>query len=959
MAQIALVVAAQAAAHAYGWGSVATAIATAAAATAGAIIDQAYVYPAIFGRQNSQGPRIDDFQVQTASEGSPINYLIGKGRLAGTLIWCGPVREVKNTEDVGGKGSGGTNSTFTYFNSIAIGLCEGPIEGIEKIWADSRLIYRDGGFHNLLSWSMAFSNTDWVKNGISILENQDSGPFGDGGDAALDRADQLTFYAIPSDTLPKYADHRLQRQWVDVEPSAEYTLSWYVKRGTYAGQLKYSLYDRTNDTDFVSPADYPTTVAGDWVRQVVTFTTPSGCKRIDITLIGPTAAPTDAGTLFLYGAQLELGAVASDVEETDGSPVARDGSLYDSVVVHTGAFDQAPDPIIEAGQGVDQVPGFRGIGYVVIENFALTPFGNRIPQFSFLTKETSAMTLDVALTKVLARANLAASEFDVTDVDPLTVVIGQMTAGPTSPLRQMEPLMMAGNLMVVESNATIKVIQRNKSVARLIPSRHLAAHSIQGSGERDPTPRKATFTDVTSDQIPAEINITYQDPATDYQQGAQQERRSIWRSDNVQKFDLPLVMSSFDARNMTYQLLYNAGVERRGVEIFLPPSYIDMEETDLLGLQISPNLFNMRVVRLTRGADFVVEAKGVIEFIQTFETPAALPPPPCIPGFSAAMVERIYSPDVSMALAVLDVPALQDTDQSTPSVYVATSRIGAKTEWRGAIVYASTDAALVGTKLAEIKDEGVLGLANTVLAADGDPDPSMWDVTNTLTVTLYHGTLESRSDTDVLNGNNWIQVGAEILGYQTATLIAKNQYTLSNLRRGLRNTEDAISTHDVEETVTSLNNWISLRPLNLATIGNQLYFRSVPVGGAPENYAPQATLTLAGNMMKPFAPTNVTGARDGSNNLTISWDRNTRAIYDLASPPTTLPQLADELNNYTIEIMDGVSVLRTIVVEGDVSATYDAADQTIDGITPGDPVTVRVYQMSSTIGRGFAREETV
>ena len=51
--------------------------------------------------------------------------------------------------------------------------------------------------------------------------------------------------------------------------------------------------------------------------------------------------------------------------------------------VYDGAEDQLPDPRIEAVEGVGMAPAYRGIAYVVIEDLALAPFGNRVPQFSF------------------------------------------------------------------------------------------------------------------------------------------------------------------------------------------------------------------------------------------------------------------------------------------------------------------------------------------------------------------------------------------------------------------------------------------------------------------------------------------------------------------------------------------------------------------------------------------------
>ncbi|MEM9349736.1 MAG: glycoside hydrolase/phage tail family protein [Pseudomonadota bacterium] len=51
--------------------------------------------------------------------------------------------------------------------------------------------------------------------------------------------------------------------------------------------------------------------------------------------------------------------------------------------VYPGSFDQLPDPKIAAVQGAENTPAFRGTAYVVMEDLALEPFGNRVPQFSF------------------------------------------------------------------------------------------------------------------------------------------------------------------------------------------------------------------------------------------------------------------------------------------------------------------------------------------------------------------------------------------------------------------------------------------------------------------------------------------------------------------------------------------------------------------------------------------------
>lgn len=54
-----------------------------------------------------------------------------------------------------------------------------------------------------------------------------------------------------------------------------------------------------------------------------------------------------------------------------------------TVRFYTGSDVQLPDPFIQSCEGVDNTPAYRGLSYVVIEDFPLADFGNRIPNFTF------------------------------------------------------------------------------------------------------------------------------------------------------------------------------------------------------------------------------------------------------------------------------------------------------------------------------------------------------------------------------------------------------------------------------------------------------------------------------------------------------------------------------------------------------------------------------------------------
>lgn len=113
--------------------------AQAAAAVAGSLIDSQLFGP---GQQRAQGPRLDNLQVQASTEGAPIPEVAGRMRLAGQIIWATKFKETAKTESSGGgKGGGGggvETTTFSYSVNFAVGLCEGAIDRVGRIWADGK-----------------------------------------------------------------------------------------------------------------------------------------------------------------------------------------------------------------------------------------------------------------------------------------------------------------------------------------------------------------------------------------------------------------------------------------------------------------------------------------------------------------------------------------------------------------------------------------------------------------------------------------------------------------------------------------------------------------------------------------------------------------------------------------------------------------------------------------------------
>lgn len=105
-------------------------------------------------------------------------------------------------------------------------------------------------------------------------------------------------------------------------------------------------------------------------------------------------------TLYYYYASLAVAICHREVDEL--LRIYADGKLiYDkeggidgnqgvqrmdglSFRFYKGTDTQSPDPLIESVEGEGNVPGYRGVAYIVIDDMPLENFGNRIPVFQFV-----------------------------------------------------------------------------------------------------------------------------------------------------------------------------------------------------------------------------------------------------------------------------------------------------------------------------------------------------------------------------------------------------------------------------------------------------------------------------------------------------------------------------------------------------------------------------------------------
>ncbi len=636
----------------------------------------------------------------------------------------------------------------------------------------------------------------------------------------------------------------------------------------------------------------------------------------------------------------------ASVTITQDPPKYDKGQVRDGFNIYLGDGTQTADPIIEADEGSGNVPGFRHIAYFVAKRLALANFGHRIPNFRILVEaQPSPKLVKDVIGEIIELSSLTSADYDVSDVDDSHELLGYAVRGPQTPKGVIPPLLIAYDLVVGESNGKLVFRDRFDQEIVDIDEDDLTAHEPGAS-----VPRLVSVSETPGIELPDEINVSYINKDQDQDRGSARERRIVVPSRNVQRIELPIVLEAETAREIAKRELWKAWINKKTLSLTLPPSYFTIEENDRLRLTTQNVVYSILVTQVNQGNNGVIGLTAVVEDAQVLEQIASTDDLPA-GDFGA------YDPPV-IELQIFDASALTDAHTTVAGYYVASCASDINAVFLSALVYQSLDDGANYQQVFQVNQEVVVGRTLTTLA-DG---PHGWfDRVNTVDVELLHGTLESRAEIEVLNGMNRAIIGDEIIGFVDATLIAANQYRLSNLLRGLRGTEpDMGDPHNTETGVrfVLLNSpGIGFQPLSLSSVGTSREFKALPFGEEDLDTVDPSTFELIGGTILPWAPAHLLGSRDASNNLTVTWVRRTRSIKRLFSAEQDA--LLERRERYDVYFPNVGFTARLKQVEDVQTVTYTAAEQTADGLTPGNPVDVQIWQISDTIGRGRMAEATL
>lgn len=644
-----------------------------------------------------------------------------------------------------------------------------------------------------------------------------------------------------------------------------------------------------------------------------------------------------AGKVIFNSAQ---SSIVSETYGSDGKLISRKygkNKYLKSLTIYGGHTEQGVDPILAAE--VDEDGGYPFVNYVVIEDLQLAPFGNSLPAVEGLISVKNGETFAEAAEKICAAGG----------IDPLrdvstTALTGDILKGYTITAEAtcfdaLKPLMPVFKADAAEVAGQVRFYKRSQTMRSTFTPNDMGAYAFG-----DSPPEKFTFKRAPDLDLPQETSLTFVDVDRDYQSNTATSSRSEGNAKSNVTATINLVLNASEGASAAALMHWDAWLGRTELKFSLTDSWIGLATGLAYGVPIAGQVVPYRITRRTRGANGIIEVEALSDESVTYTANVA--------GSSGTIPddESTLFPDTR--LVFIDGPILQDShDEYGYYIAMAPTAPG----WTRGRIESSGDGITFATILDEPYQAIVGDVTGTLAAGTTTGLDDTLDTTTVLTVVLEHELMQLASATDAeLNAwANFAYVGKDGLGeylqFKTATHITGSTWELTNLRRGRRGTDWAITGHASGEEFALLDGEGVFRFVfsDESDWGNEYTFRGVTLHQDAED-ADEQTFTNTGEGKRPFSPVNVEGTWDGSNDLTITWDYRSR-LFD-----GTLG--IDDRDEYEVEITSGAG--RIITVTATETTTYTAAQQTTDGVTPGDTVTGRIKQ-NSDVNDGRWRNFTI
>lgn len=449
---------------------------------------------------------------------------------------------------------------------------------------------------------------------------------------------------------------------------------------------------------------------------------------------------------------------------------------------------------------------------------------------------------------------------------------------------------------------------------------------------RDAETGSLTLTRQSGAELSGRVRVSYFEAENDFDA---RTAEAIFPDDSstvVSQNDLPLVLTSNEARAVADRWLAESRAASDIAGFALPPSQFGLGAGDIV--EIAGETY--RIDRVEQTEMLTVDAVRV-EAASYSAGPDAEDTP----------VRTGFATPLPVFPTFLDLPLITGDEAPTvPHVAVTAS------PWPGQVAVWSApidDGYQLNT---ELPNRAVIGVTTSPLVA---ATPGLFDRGAPLRVKLSAGTLYSVSEDALLSGPNLAAIGDgstdrwELFQFATASLAAPGTYDLSDRLRGQFGTDGIMpEVWPAGSLFVLIDAAVPQIALPTALRGVSQYYR---VGAEAQGYGDPATvvrsLAFQGIGLRPYTVTALVATGGPGSLVTASWIRRTRIDgenWDVPEVP-----LGETTELYSVRVLQGTTVIREDLVTV-ASWTYTPAQQTEDGLTGA--FELAVAQISDRFGLG-------
>ncbi|MBI2713665.1 MAG: glycoside hydrolase/phage tail family protein [Rhizobiales bacterium] len=546
----------------------------------------------------------------------------------------------------------------------------------------------------------------------------------------------------------------------------------------------------------------------------------------------------------------------------------------------------------------------------------------------WLTGRLGSTPLDELVATILADNGVSGAQTSELGEGPDGYVVDR----PMAPRAMLDPLALAYAFDAFEQDGVLRFRQRGGA-----PVLDLAEDALVLPDETAP----ARLTRTQESDLPREVTIGFTDIGADYQRGSAASRRLVGGSTRTAHADLAMVTNDSEAERRAEIWLQDLWAGRESAEFVLPQSQMALGLGDVVGLTVNGRRRLIEIQEIVDAEARAVRARSIDP--EVFDL--ALAPPRRRVPVSPPAIAPVHA-------LVLDLPTLAS---GQPPVL---ARLAVFSDpWPGPVaVWVSSDGL-------SYSRAGV-ALAPSIVGETLDDIPAgptaRWHNAS-FRVQLYGGALASVPDSAVFAGANAAAAqradGAwEVIQFANAELTGDRTYTLSRLLRGQAGSEWGMGAPlPAGSPFVLLDEHVVPIASGLDALERTLQLRVVAADrdhGDPTALALEATPQTTA--LRPLTPVYVKAAR-GAGGVTFTWIR--RARFDADSWVGEIP-LGEDSEQYALDILSGTTVVRTLAATAPL-VLYAAADEIADFGAPQTTLSVRVTQISATVGAGFPAAATL